>query len=171
PQGPGDSDPHPPDRTRTDHDDALSGNHAAHNVQPIHRGAGGDDERRLGVAHVVRNVRKRVDVVDGVFGEAAIGAETVRAVSFGAIAVIQARGIHAFAAALAAATAGVNLHRDALADLKFVDGRTELHDGAHVFMAGREAAIERQPAIDHRRDAVTHDLMSVAHTAIASTRT
>src|SRR5437763_8977791 len=66
--------------------------------------------------------------------------------------------IHAFTAALAAATAGVNLYRDALADLKFVDGRTELHDGTHVFMAGREAAIERQPAIDHRWDAVTHDL-------------
>src|SRR6476659_1482877 len=158
PQGLGDADPHQPDRARTDHDDAFSGNHAAQHIEPVHRGAGGDDERRLGVAHVVRNVRKRVDVVDRIFGEAAVGAETVGALSFRAIAVIQARGIHAFTAALAAATAGVNLHRDALADLKFVDGRTEFHDGTHVFMPGCEAAIERQPAIDHRRYAVTYDL-------------
>src|SRR5438874_12629083 len=34
PQGFSDSDPHQPDRARTDHDDALSGNHAAHHVSP-----------------------------------------------------------------------------------------------------------------------------------------
>src|ERR1044071_6874124 len=158
PQGFGDSDPHQPDWARPYDDDAFSGNHAAHDVEPIHRGAGGDDERRLGVAHSVRNVRQRVDAADHIFGEAAIGAETIRAMSFRAIAVIQARGVHALAAALAAATAGVNFHGDALAELKFVDGRAELHDGAHIFMAGREAAIERQPAIDHRRYTVADDL-------------
>jgi hypothetical protein len=103
-------------------------------------------------------VRQGVDAVDRVFGEAAVGAETIRAMSFRAIAVIQARGVHALAAALAAATAGVNLDGDALADLKFVDGRAELHDGAHIFMSGCEAAIERQPAIDHRRHTMTYDL-------------
>jgi hypothetical protein len=103
-------------------------------------------------------VRQGVDAVDRVFGEAAVGAETIRAMSFRAIAVIQARGVHALTAALAAATAGVNLDGDALTELKFVDGRAELHDGAHVFMSGCEAAIERQPAIDHRRHTVTYDL-------------
>ena len=131
----GDADAHQADRARTDHHDALAGNDAAHHVEPVHRGAGGDDQRRLRVGHVVRDVDQRVDVVDRVFGEAAIGGEAVGAMAFRAIAVIEARGVHAFAAARAAAAAGMHLDRDAIADLELVDRRAELHDGAHIFMA------------------------------------
>jgi hypothetical protein len=38
-------------------------------VKAVHRGAGGDDQRRLGVAHGVGHLRQRVDVDYGVFGE------------------------------------------------------------------------------------------------------
>src|SRR5207248_5900094 len=48
-----------------------------HHVEPVHRGTGGDDQRRLGIAHLVRDMGESVDVVDGVFGEAAISAEAV----------------------------------------------------------------------------------------------
>src|SRR5438270_8472375 len=87
-----------------------------------------------------------------------IGAEAVGPVPLRAIAVIQARGVHALAAALTPATPGMHLDRDAVADLKLVDGRAELDDRAHIFVARREAAIEWQLAINHRRHAVAHDL-------------
>src|SRR5436305_11647113 len=74
------------------------------------------------------------------------------------ISVIQARGVHALAAALTAATPRMHLDRDAVADLKLVDGRAELDDRTHILVARREAAIEWQLAINHRRHAVADDL-------------
>jgi len=43
----------------------------------------------------------------------------------------------------------MNLDGDAIADLKLVNRRAELHDSSHVFMARREASVERQTAVDH----------------------
>src|SRR5437764_840142 len=103
-------------------------------------------------------MRERINTVDGVFGEAAVGAETVRPMPLRAKAVIQARGVHPLAATLAAAAPGMNLDGDPVADLTFVDRRTELHDRSHVFVARCEAAVERQAAIDHCRHAVPDDL-------------
>src|SRR5204862_2193240 len=127
-------------------------------VEPVHRGAGGDDPRRRGVAHLVGGVGGRVDVVDGVLGEPAIGAEAVGAVPLLAIPVVQARGVHAFAAALAPTTAGMYLDRHPVADIELVDGRPELHHGAHIFVTRGEALMERQVAVDHRRYAVPDNL-------------
>jgi hypothetical protein len=56
----------------------------------MHRSAGGDDQRRLRIAHGVGHPRQRVDVVDGVFGKAAIGGEAVGAMAFPGLPVIQA---------------------------------------------------------------------------------
>ena len=66
--------------------------------------------------HFVRDMHHGVDVVDRVFGEAAIGAEPVGAMALGAKAVVEARGVHALAAALAAAAPGMDLDGDAVAD-------------------------------------------------------
>ena len=152
------ADAHEPYRPWTNDDDSLAGDDAAHDIQPVHRRPGGDDERRFRVAHLVRDMSEGIDVVDSVFGKAAIGAEAVGPVPLRAIAVIQARGVHALAAAQTAATPGMHLDRDAVADLKLVDGRAELDDRAHIFVARREAAIEWQLAINHRRHAVADDL-------------
>src|SRR6185437_9333620 len=146
------------DRPRSAHHDALARDQAAQDVEPVHRGAGGDHQRRLGVAHVVGHMDERVDVVDGVLGEAAIGGEAVGAVALLRLAVIEARGVHALAAALAAAAAGMHLDGDAIAHLILVDGGPEFYHGAHVFVAGREILVEGQAALDLRRDAVADDL-------------
>src|SRR5206468_10919337 len=95
--------------------------------------------------------------VDGVFGEAAVGAEAVRPMPLRAKAVIQTRGVHPLATTLAAAAPGMNLDRDPIADLKLVDRRTEFHDRSHVFVPRREAAVERQAALDHRPHAQPAD--------------
>ena len=100
----------------------------------------------------------RVDAVDGVFGEPPIRTKTVRAVSFLGVAIIQARGVHAFATALAAAAAGVDLDRDPIADLEFIDAGAEPNHCTHVFVTRCEAPIEGKPAIDHRRQTVPDDL-------------
>src|SRR5919106_370578 len=65
------------------------------------------------------------------------------------LAVVEARGVHALPAALAAAAAGVDLDRDPLARLELVDVRPELDHRAHVLVAGREPLVERKPALDH----------------------
>ena len=154
----GDADAHQADRPGTEHDDGLAGNDAAHDVEAVHGGARRDDQRRLLVRHVVGNVDHGVDAVDGVFGKAAVRAEAVGAMALLAVAVVEAGGVHALAAALAAAAAGVHLDRDAIADLELVDGRTELHHRAHVFVARRKAFVERRSAVDDRGQPVLDDL-------------
>src|SRR6516225_1055626 len=154
----GDAYPHQTDRSRSGNDDPFAGDNAAHYVEPVHCRAGGDDEGRLLVGHVVGNADHRVDVVQGVFGEAAIGAEAIGAMAFAAVAVIEARGIHAFAAALALPAPGMDLDGDAVADLEFVDSGAEPHDRAHIFVPRRKAPIERELAIHQRRDAMFEDL-------------
>src|SRR6202453_4392410 len=115
-----DGDAHQTDRSRTDDHDALSGDDPAHYVETVHGGPGGDDQRRLRVTHFVRNVDHRVDVVDGIFGEPAVRAEPVGAMSLFAKAVIEARGVHSLTASLATAASGMNLNGDAIADLKLI---------------------------------------------------
>ena len=151
-----------PDRAGAGHHDAFAGHEAAELGQAVHGGAGGDDERRLFVRHRVRNGHERVDVVDLVFAEAAVGGEAVGAVALVDVAVVQAvvvaGRVHAFAAALALAAAGVDFHRHPLADPVFVDAGAERRHGAHIFVAGREVLVERQPTLDGCRRAVIDDL-------------
>ena len=142
--------------------DAFAGDQAAELGQCIHRGAGGDDKRSLLVRHLVGNGDQRIDIVDLVFAETAIGGEPVGAMALVDVAVIEAvvvaGGVHALAATLALAAAGVDFDRHARADLVFVDARSERHHRAHVFMAGREVLVERQAALNRGRRAVIDDL-------------
>ena len=150
------------DRPRPGDDDAFAGDETAELGQPVHRRAGGDDERRLLIRHRVRNRDDGVDVVDLIFAKAAVGGEAVGAMALVDVAVIEAvvvaRGVHALAAALALAAAGMDLDGDALADRQFVDAGTERHHGAHIFVARREILVERLAAEDHRRRAEFDDL-------------
>ena len=100
----------------------------------------------------------RVDVVDGIFGKPAIGAEAVGAVALFRKAVIEAGGIHALAATLAASASSVHFDRDAVTDLKLVDGWAELDDRAHIFVARREILVEGKLAFERGRQAVLDDL-------------
>ena len=158
----GDRDAEQPDRAGAGHHHALARDQAAEFGQAVHRGAGGDDQRRFLVRHVVGDRDQRVDVVDLVLAEAAVGGEAVGAMALVDVAVVQAvvvaGGVHALAAALALAAAGVDFHRDALADLVFVDAGAERHHGAHVFVAGREVLVERHAALDRGRRTVIDDL-------------
>ena len=142
-----------PDRARADHDDAFAGDQSAELGQAVHRRPGGDDQRRLRVAHGVGHPRQRVDVIDGVFGEAAVGGEAVGAMALVGLPIVQARGVHALAAALALAAAGMDFHADAFADLELVDVGSERGDRAHIFMARREILVEGQAALNARRRA------------------
>src|SRR5262249_25011637 len=72
--------------------------------------------------------------------------------------VVVTGGIHALAAALALAAAGMNLDRHALADAVFVDARPERHYGAHIFVPGGEVLVVRLAAPDQRRGPVIDDL-------------
>ena len=151
-----------PDRPRPGDDDALAGDEPAQFGEPVHRGARRHHQRRLLVRHRVRNGDQRVDVVDLVFAEAAVGGEAVGAVALVDVAVIEpvvvARRVHALAAALALAAAGVDFDGDALADLVFVDAGAERRDRAHIFVAGGEILVERHAAQDRGRRAVIDDL-------------
>jgi hypothetical protein len=139
----------------------ITGDETAEFGQPVHRRACGHDQRRFLIRHRVGNGDQRVDVVDLILAEAAIGGEAVGAMALIDIAVIEsvvvARGVHARTAALALATAGVNLDRDALADLVLVDARAERHHRAHIFMAGREVLVERHAAQKRCRRPVIDD--------------
>jgi hypothetical protein len=154
----GNADAHQADRPGTDHHHRLAGDDAAHDVEAIHGGAGRHDQRRLLVRHVVGHVHHGVDAVDGVLGKAAVGREAIGAVAFGAEAVVEARGVHALAAALATAAAGMDLDGDAVADFKLVHRGPELDDRAHVFMARRKAFVERRAAVDDGGQAMLDDL-------------
>src|SRR6516164_7272384 len=114
-----DRDAKEPDRAGAGDHDALARDQPAELGEPVHRGAGGDHERRFLVRHRVGNGNQRVDVVDLIFAEAAVGGETVGAVTFIDVAVVEpivvTGGVHALAAALALAAAGMNLDGHALA--------------------------------------------------------
>src|SRR3979409_704128 len=88
--------------------------------QAVHGGPRGDDKRGFRIAHRIGYSRQRIDMVDRVFGETAIGREPVGAVTFIGISIVNARGVHALAASLALAATSVDFHADAFADVKFV---------------------------------------------------
>src|SRR5207342_1170214 len=151
-----------PDRAGAGDHDALARNQPAELGQAVHGRAGGDDQRRLLVRHLVRDRYQRVDVVDLVFAETAVGGEAVGAVAFVDVAVVEAGvvagGVHALAAAPALAASGVDFHGDALPNLVFVDAGTERHDRAHVFVSRREILVEGETALDRGRRSVPDDL-------------
>ena len=159
----------PCDRDAEEADRAGAGDHHAFACdqpaelgEPVHRGAGGDHQGRLLVRHRVGNRNQRIDVVDLIFAEAAVGGEAVGAVTFVDVAVVEAvvvtGGVHALAAALALAAAGMNLDGHALADPVFVDARAERDHRAHIFVSGSEVLVVRHAAKDQRRRPVIDDL-------------
>src|SRR5262249_49820524 len=129
------------DRPGTGDDHTLAGNQTAAHGESVPRSVRGRQQRRLVLRHRVGNGDESVDVVDLIFAEAAVGSETIGAMSLVDIAVVEtvvmAGGVHAFAAALALAAAGMNFDSHALADLVFVDARTECDDRAHIFVTWR----------------------------------
>jgi hypothetical protein len=52
----------------------------------------------------------------------------------------------------------VHLDGNAIADLELIDGRTELHHRAHIFVARRKTFVERRAAIDDRGQPMLDDL-------------
>ena len=161
-QGLGNADAHQADRAGAHDHHRLSGNQTADNVEPVHGGAGGDDQCRLLVAHVLGNMGQGVDIVDRVLREAAIGGEAVGAVPLIHLAivfaVVQASGVHALAAAFAATATGVHFDRHPVADMKLVDALPEFDHGTHVLVARRKVLVERQPPLKHRGRALVNDL-------------
>jgi len=156
----GDGDSEQPNRSRSQYA-TPSPRPAAEFGQSVHRGARRHHKRRLGVRHAIRDGDQSVDVVDGIFGEPAIGREAVGAVALIHVAVVQAvveaSRVHALAAALALPAAGMDFHGDPLADAVLVHTWTERRHGAHIFVAGREHLIERFAAPDHRRLTMRYD--------------
>ena len=57
--------------------------------EAVHRSPRGDDQRCLLVRHLVGDGDQRVDVVDGIFGKAAVGGEAVGAMALVDVAVVQ----------------------------------------------------------------------------------
>src|SRR5260370_41250514 len=97
-------------------------------------------------------------MIDRIFGETAIGRETVGAVPLVGFPVVKAGSVHALAASLALAAPRMDLHADAFADFKFIDAGSECCNGAHIFMAGRKILVEGQAALNARRRAAVNDL-------------
>src|SRR6266849_2860389 len=97
-------------------------------------------------------------MIDRVLRETTVGREAVGAVALVmfpiVLTVVGAGRVHAGAAPLALAATGVDLHRNTLAHLIFVHPRTELGNGAHIFMTRSEPLVERQCAVDKRRRAI-----------------
>jgi hypothetical protein len=145
------------DRTGAYHDNAFPCDEPAEFGQAVHGGAGGDHKRRFRVAHGAGHSRQRVDVVHGIFGEPAIGGEAIGAMTLLGFPIVEAGGVHALAASLALAAAGMDFHADAFPDFELVDVRSECGDRAHIFMAGREILVERQATPDAGRRAAMDD--------------
>lgn len=123
---------HQADRAGSDHHNSFAGDDAAQHIEAIHGSTRGNDQRRLFIRHVMWHVNHRVHVIHRIFRKPTIGTEPIGAMSLALKAIIQARGVHPFAAALTAAATSINLNGDTIAELKFVDGRTKLHHRAHV---------------------------------------
>ena len=101
---------------------------------------------------------ERVDVVHGVFGEAAICREAVGAMPLCHVAIVEAGRVHALPAALAAAAPGMDLDGDAIADPKLVHRRPQLDDRPHIFVADRKVLVEGRTTLDHGGNAVAQNL-------------
>ena len=121
----------------------LAGDVAAGNVQAIQTGTRGRHQHRVLPGHVGGQAIQRVDVVEHVLGEAAVGGQAAGAMAFGSVAVIQARGVHAEQAVVAAATAFVGFDGYPVARREFVDVLAEGDHGAGPLVAGCELAERR----------------------------
>src|SRR5262249_36361402 len=118
--------------------------------------------RRLLVRPRMGDGEERVDVVDLVFAEAAVGGEPVGAVALVHLAVVEpvivTGGVHALAAAFALAATGVDLDGHALPDPVFVDAGSERDHRAHIFVPGSEVLVVRHAAEDRGGGPVIDDL-------------
>jgi hypothetical protein len=139
----------------------LSRNQSAEHVEPVGSRSGSDDQRRQLIAQRVGDTNERVDVIDRILREAAVGREAIGTMSFVELAVvapvIQARRVHALPAPLTSAAARMDFHGNPLADRIFVDRRPDRDDRAHVLVPGGEALVEWQVAFERRRRTMTDD--------------
>src|SRR5262249_59055074 len=102
---------------------------------------------RLLVRHGVGNGNERIDVVDLIFAEAAVGGEAVGAVTFVDVSVVEpvvvAGGVHALAAALALTAAGMDFDGHALPDPGFIDPRAKRDHRAPILLPRGESLFLR----------------------------
>ena len=82
----GDRDAEQADRPGADHRHALAGDQSAQFGQPVHRGAGGDDQRPFLVGHLVGEPTSVLMWLTAYSAEPAVGGEAV-----GAVALVDAR--------------------------------------------------------------------------------
>jgi hypothetical protein len=80
---------HEANRARSGDAHAFSRNQTAKLGKRIHGGAGRNDQRSFLIRHLVRNRDESIDVVHLVFAETAVGCESVGAVAFVDVAVIE----------------------------------------------------------------------------------
>src|ERR1700737_1639166 len=92
-------------------------------------------------------------MVDRILGKTAVGCKTVGAMTFLGLPVVEAGGVHALAASLALAAAGMDFHADAFPDFELVDVRPQCGEDPHFFMAGREIFFVGQTPPDAGRRA------------------
>src|SRR6266508_3954359 len=102
-------------------------------------------------AQVFRQPVEGVDVVDRVLGEPAVAGEALRAVALRDVAVVQAGGVPALDAVVAAVTALVHLHRHPIAHPELVYAGAQADDGAGVLVAHHEGAggLAHEGAVQH----------------------
>src|SRR5258706_1733456 len=143
-----------PDRPRPDHHDLFAREKPPELDEAVHRWRGTPRERGLFVRHSIGYAHERIYMIDRVLCEPTVGREAIGAVALVifsvVVTVIGAGRVHAGTAALALAATGVDLHRNALAQLVFVHPRTERGNRAHIFMTRGEPLVERQCAVDNR---------------------
>src|SRR5690606_4884696 len=86
-KGLGNSDAEESDWSGTGHHDTFTRNEAAELRQAVHGGTSRDDQSCLLVRHVVGDADQRIDIVDLILAEAAVGGEAVGPMSLVDIAV------------------------------------------------------------------------------------
>ena len=128
------------DGSRALDEHGLAGEVAAHEIDRPERRGGRGHHAGLLEGEVVGQPVERVDVVDRVLGEAAVAGQPLGAVALGQVAVVQARGVPALDAVLAALAALVHLDGHAVADLELVHARPQRRHRSRILVAHDELA-------------------------------
>ena len=109
------------DGAGADHHDAFARHQPAKFGEPVHRGSGGDDQRRLLVAHLIGNGIIVLIWLTAYSAKPPLVVNPLARWPFRLVAVIVARGIHPRPAAFALAAARVDFHCHPLRRSKFVN--------------------------------------------------
>src|SRR6266436_5911508 len=142
---------HETDGSRPEDQHGLAGDVAAHEVEGPEGRGGRRDHAGLLEGEVVGQAVQRVDVVDGILGEAAVAREPLGAVALRHVAVVQAGRVPALDAVLAALTALVHLDGHTVAHAELVDARTERRHRARILVAHDEPAfgLAQELSVEH----------------------